>query len=34
MTDTGGFAFLIAWTMFLALCLALGWTIVARNRRR
>ncbi len=33
MTDTGGFAFLIAWTTFFVLCLALGITIAHRNRR-
>lgn len=33
MTDTGGFAFLIAWTTFLLLCLVLGWTIVHRRGR-
>jgi hypothetical protein len=32
MTDTGGFAFLIAWSIFIALCLALGWVIVRHHR--
>ncbi len=31
MTDTGGFAFLIAWALFFALCLALAWLITHRK---
>lgn len=31
MTETGGFAFLIAWTSFAVLCLTLGWIIVHRG---
>ena len=34
MTETGGFAFLIAWITFAILCLALGWIIVRRGDRR
>jgi hypothetical protein len=33
MTDTGGFAFLIAWGTFVLLCLVLGWTIVHGRHR-
>jgi hypothetical protein len=32
MTETGGFAFLIAWGEFVALGLILAWTIVRRGR--
>ena len=31
MMDTGGFAFLIAWAIFIAMCLALGLVIAARS---
>jgi hypothetical protein len=31
MTETGGFAFLIAWTEFIALGLLLFWTITRRH---
>ena len=31
MTDTGGFAFLIAWASFAVLVLTLGWTIARRG---
>jgi hypothetical protein len=31
MTQTGGFAFLIAWTVFLALCAGLAWLILRRH---
>jgi hypothetical protein len=34
MTDTGGFAFLIAWSTFITLCLILGWTITRRRGRQ
>ena len=34
MTDTGGFAFLIAWSTFILLCLVLGGIIVHRRNRR
>jgi hypothetical protein len=33
MTDTGGFAFLIAWGEFAVLGLILAWTIARRTRR-
>jgi hypothetical protein len=33
MTETGGFAFLIAWAQFVVLCVALGWVIVRRGHR-
>jgi hypothetical protein len=33
MTDTGGFAFLIAWALFFALCLGLAYLILRRPRR-
>jgi len=31
MTQTGGFAFVIAWTIFLILCAALAWLILRRR---
>jgi hypothetical protein len=31
MTDTGGFAFLIAWSTFIVLCLLLAWIIIRRR---
>jgi hypothetical protein len=34
VTDTGGFAFLIAWAIFFALCLTLAYLIVRRRDRR
>jgi hypothetical protein len=33
MTQTGGFAFLIAWTLFLGLLVVLAALIVRRRRR-
>jgi hypothetical protein len=32
VTDTGGFAFLIAWGLFFALCLALAYLVLRRRR--
>lgn len=32
MTDSGGFAFLIAWSIFAVLCIVLGYLIVRRSK--